>query len=366
LKELIEKLIGAVPLFGRLMVALLRAPKTAVLEMDLESDSALQQAFTFLAVSFGVSFLGQIFLLPEKQEKEVLFGILAVQSVLAFALNVLLVGVVWKIVGGKLEWKKIVAASCYFSGVSTVIFLAFSLVAAGAFKMLDPVAYQQVMTFSVTDFAELQESGGYRIFIGLLAAGAVATLAWILVVWGAYREMMQVSKTRSAIALLLFVVLSPILLAVQMLMGFTIAMTRSTPAVPTDLVGEWQATSRTDADGVRTVKVKLLSITPAEYKMLPTGQYIMTDTSLTADSNCVRLMSLQDIGRIAVHESTIELIPQVRSTSSNDRCTGKTTETHTPVKGEKAEYQYRIDQQPAGWMLCLNNRFGPMCLTPKR
>lgn len=106
------------------MAALLLGPKTALLQHDLESDRSLQRAMTFLAISFAIAFIAQIPFLPDGHSIELTFGILAIQSALAFALNVVLAIVVWKIVGGKLLWKKVVVVTCYFSGVSTILFLS--------------------------------------------------------------------------------------------------------------------------------------------------------------------------------------------------------------------------------------------------
>ncbi|WP_433967449.1 hypothetical protein [Tunturiibacter gelidiferens] len=116
MKEIIEKLVGALPFFGRRLVALLPAPKSAVLALDLESDSALEEAFTFVAVCFGIAFLAQIPLFFGKESKEVLFGILAVQSALAFALNVVLAVLVWRVVGESWRGRRLLPLPVIFRG----------------------------------------------------------------------------------------------------------------------------------------------------------------------------------------------------------------------------------------------------------
>jgi hypothetical protein len=362
-KELIEKLVGALPFFGRRLVALLPAPKSAVLALDLESDSALEEAFTFLAVSFGIAFLAQIPFFFDKENKELLFGILAVQSALAFALNVLLAVLAWKVVGGKLKWRKVVAATCYLSGVSTLLFLFFSLVGAGAFKVLDGVGYQQVMSGNVADAAGMMASGGFRIFAFCIGFGLVATYVWIFVVWGAYRELMQVSKGRSAVALILFVLFSPVLFLVQMAMSATVAQSGG-PAMPDDLVGEWQLVQQSDSGGVHSARSMLYTFSPPRWKMMRAGEYFLTDIHGSANGKCLISTMKQEFGQVSVQGSTMDLMPARRTETKKDQCAGVTVEAATDLS--KTEYHYKINQEASGWTLCLNDRFGQTCLTPKK
>lgn len=363
MKEIIEKLVGALPFFGRRLVALLPAPKSAVLALDLESDSALEEAFTFVAVCFGIAFLAQIPLFFGKESKEVLFGILAVQSALAFALNVVLAVLVWRVVGGKLAWKKVVAATCYFSGVSTLLFLFFSLVGAGAFKVLDGVGYQQVMSGNAADAAGLMASGGFKIFIIFLGLGFVATYVWIFCVWGAYRELMQVSKGRSTVALILFVLFSPVLFLVQMAMSALVAQSGG-PAMPDDLLGEWQLVQQSDSGGVHSVRSVLYTFAPPRWKMMRAGEYFFTDIHGSANGKCLITTMKQEFGQVSAQGSTMDLMPARRTETKKDQCAGVTVEAATDLS--KTEYHYKIDQEASGWTLCLNDRFGQTCLTPKK
>ena len=363
LKDLLDKLFGALPLFSRQMSALLRGPKTAVLQMDLESDSALQEALTFVAVSFAIAFIAQIPFLPDKQDKEMMFGVLAVQAALSFALNVLIVVLAWRIVGGKLASKKILMASCYFCGVSTLIFLVFSLLAAGAFKLLDPVGYQETLTGTFDPFS-LMDSGGNKVFLGLLCLGALATFAWIVCVWGAYREFVHLSKRRSAIALLIFTTLSPLLLLVQLLMTVTIMASRTTPAVPSDLAGTWYKSGMSEAGDVRKAGFVTFEFAAPKYKILPFGTYAMSGKNVSSNGKCAVVRTRDEKGGLFVRGSTIELSPWVVTESTDDQCAGKKSQSRGGT--DKVEYQYKLDQQPTGWVLCLSNRLGGFCLVPKK
>ncbi|HEX8894264.1 MAG TPA: hypothetical protein VF783_13115 [Terriglobales bacterium] len=107
MKELIEKLIAAIPAYVRQMIELLRNPREFIEKIDLDSDDALKEALMFLAISFALVFIAEIQLLPQKQNKEILFGVSAVLAAVSFTASVLLLLVSWKIVGGKAYLQKV-------------------------------------------------------------------------------------------------------------------------------------------------------------------------------------------------------------------------------------------------------------------
>jgi hypothetical protein len=363
-KELVEKLMGALPFFARRFVALLGGPKSAVLALDLESDSALEEAFTFLAVSFGITFIAGIPFLLERQDKELFFGVLAVQSALSFVLNVALVAAAWKMVGAKLTWKKVVAVSCYFCGVSTILCLLFWLVGAGVFKIMDGVGYKQFMSGVVVDSAGLMNSAGLKSFFVFAVLGILATYVWIVCVWGAYRELMQVSKGKSAVALVLFTVLSPLLFAVQIAMGMTATQSNQSPAMPTDLAGQWALEQQSDSGGAHSTRSVLYSFSAPKSKMETLGYYELKDTRASANGKCLITVVKEEFGTAHVQDPTIDLIPAKRTDSRTDECTGRTNEAALDLR--TTEYRYKINKDASGWTLCLNDRFGDTCLTPKK
>jgi len=364
LQALAEKLMAALPMFGRQMLALLLGPKTAVLQQDLESDSALQQALTFLAVSFGIAYIAQIPFLPDKGNKELMFGVLAIQSALSFALNVALAILAWKLVGARLAWRKVVVATCYFCGVSTILFLFLYLIAAGTFKALDPVGFQQVMSNTVADPIDMLKSSGFRAFWALIGVALLAAYAWIFCVWGAYRELLQFTRTRSAIALSFFIVFSPLLLLVQVLIGAAVAPSRTGPAVPANLVGMWQTIQQTDSNGIHSSDILAYKFEAPDSRMAATGTYFMIKMHASALGKCLVQSGQRELGRIVISGSNLTLVPQQRIQSAGNSCTGKNEEA--PMDLSKTEYQFKVDQQPTGWTLCLSDRFGQTCLSPKK
>jgi hypothetical protein len=177
MKELIDKLLVAIPAYARQMIDLLRNPREFVKKLDL--DSVLPDVLTFLAISFGLAFIAQLPMLSGKPNKEVMFGVSAIQAALAFAVSVAFLAAAWKIVGGKLSLKKFLIVTCYFSGVSTLLFLMVTLIAWAVFPSLDPALPQQMLRGVMPDPVDLMKSTGYKAFWALFAVGFAATFVWI-------------------------------------------------------------------------------------------------------------------------------------------------------------------------------------------
>jgi len=363
MKDLIDKLLAALPLYSRQMTALLLNPKKYILEQELESDSALQQALTFLAVSFGIAFIAQIPFIPSGQDKELVFGFLAIISALIFILNVALLILAWKIVGGKLAWRKLLVATCYFSSGSTLLSLAFCLLGEGCFKLLDPVLYQQTLNGIPLDSGELFHSAGYVTLLIFAGVAFSAVYFWIFVIWGAYRQLMQLNKLRSAVALFFFTVFSPFLILTQMLLAYVILPANGTPPVPSEVIGQWQAGTQKEMNGFRTNYSATYSFSAPQFRMIPAGDFKIQEILSTDNGKCSMTRTTNESGWVVVHGSEITLTPYFGYQLFKDDCSGKSWSSE--VKLSKIEYQYKINQQPTGWTLCMSGRYGQFCLLPK-
>ena len=364
MKDLITKLFAALPLYGRQMGALLMGPKTAILRQDLESDSTLQQALTFIAVTFGITYIVQTPFIPDAPNRELMFGMVAVQCALAVVLTVALTLMAWRIVGGKMAWRTGIVVTCYFSGVSTILFLVVELIALGAFRFLDPVLCQQVLSNTVIDPADLLHSGGYQVFVVLLAVATMVVFAWMFLTWGAYRRLMQLSRRRSAMAFFLFTTFIPFQILVHWLMWNAVIPSHGSSPVPNELIGQWQIAGQDDVNGSRVGHILTFSFAAPRLKIFPAGEYTMRGEELEATKDqCTISRTRKEYGQVIVHGSTIALTPLSRAQSTKDDCLGKSWDSPTDLS--KAEYEYRIEKHPSGWTLCLSNRFGRVCLVPK-
>jgi hypothetical protein len=356
MKELIDKLIAAIPVYVRQMIELLRNPREFIGQIDLESDDAVKEALTFLAISFGLAFIAQIPLLPEKQNKEVLFGAAAVMAALSFAVSILLLLVSWKVVGGKMTFKKFITVTSYFSGVSTLLLLIFTLLGQGLFSGIDPESARQGAAGGYMDPVDLMKSAGYQAFLLLFAVGFVVVFIWIFRIWGTYRELNQVSKVRSIIAFVVYMLLSPLAIGLQMLMAQNL-LGVTPPPFPAELAGQWEITR-----GSRSSDVAVNNL--MTYTFTPKGYYTVLVSKAATNGRCNVTINNVSYGHATVSGSTLTLHVAKHTETNTDTCNSKKSEF---VKDSTNEvYQYAIRQSPDGQQLCLTGKLGEACLSPKK
>ena len=355
MKELIDKLLAEIPAYARRFVDLITAPKRYVAHTDQNSETALQDAFTFLAVTFGLSYLVQLPLIAQSQNKQVLFGVSAVLTAMGFMLSVLALALSWKLVGGRVALRNIVIYSCYFGSISTVISLACTLVGVAIFKGFDPALASQVFGGEATDAVDLLKSAGYLWFLTLLGIGLLLVFVWLFSVWGAYRELTGVSKLRSGIAYVIFVVLGLVSWLLQILMAGSMAS--ATKAVfPASLVGEWETHSSSQSNGNDLGEI-------VNYHFDTTGNYYIVATKGTNNGRCLNFVADNSYGHATVEGSSLTLHVQQHKQIVEDGCSGGKSET--PRALENQVYQFSLQQRPEGQRLCLSGRFGEICLAPK-
>lgn len=359
MKDLIDKLLAAIPAYVRQFIALLSGPKRFVEGLDFESDTALEQALTFLAVTFALAFIVQVPLMPEKQNKEIFFGVSAVAAALSFVLSALILLASWRVVGGKLSWRKFAISSCYFSAISSLILLVAVLVAIGVLKLVDPADAAKIFGGTPIDPAEVTNWTALIVFEAIGVLGYLAAYVWVFAVWGAYRDLNQVSRLRSGIAFVIFVLLSIPALAAGLAITYAVSGGPGTAKVqlPTALVSKWETLKQTDNGDVRTRDVQT-------YTFWPNGTYGIFEGHASRDARCATMRSSIVVGQARVNGSTLTLHPGQRTDTLDDRCTGQKNESKQNHGLPVEEYQYEIRQYQDGQQLCLSGRYGQMCLKP--
>ncbi|HVO59999.1 MAG TPA: hypothetical protein VMT53_03640 [Terriglobales bacterium] len=356
MNELIGKLLAAIPAYARQLIQLLRSPREFIRKLELDSDSALQDALTFLAVSFALAFIAQIPLLPGKANPGILFGASAVIAGLAFLAEVALLALSWKVVGGRLPFRKFLIVNSYFTGFSSLMFLMAELIAIGVCQVLDPAITHAVFYGPMPDPVDAVRSEGVKALFLVLALGIVAVYVWAFVVWRSYRELNRVSKFRSAIAFVVFLGFSPMVLALQLLMGASLSPTTVTP-FPTELVGVWETPPPAGP---------FFPLFPvgAAYSFDSQGYYDSVDSKAVSNGDCVTTTVDTEWGHATVEGSTLTLHPFRGSESIDGSCPGKRTEAIKNLTN--VEFRFTLRQSSEGQQLCLMGRYGERCLTPRR
>ena len=357
MKELIAKMLAALPAYARQLIELLSAPKNFVKNKSLDSPAAIKQALTFFAISVGLGTVAQIPFLPQVQNKEVICAVIAILSGFALALSVAILALSWKIVGGKLAWKKYLVSFCYVGSVSTLLSVGMFLLAAGTFNSLDPVLYKQVFAGVVVNRDDW--SAGFKAYLIILGIGFLAVYLWILGVWGAYRKLNKLSRSRSVVAFAIFFVLSLLAILIQMFMAAGLfSLQPAQEPLPAELVGTWERTHQTSSDG-------LFASEAIVYRFLPEGAYLQLQLKSSMNGRCLKTTQHGTSGRVTIKGTTLSLTSKSRNETIDEGCSGKRSESPWEEYKTVEVYQYQIHKSAKGWELCLNGRFGEVCLTPK-
>ncbi len=192
----------------------------------------------------------------------------------------------------------------------------------------------------------------------LIAIGFVAVYVWIIVGWGAYRSLNNVSRARSAIALALFTLTLPGLMFVQYLIerSSTPDQERSATAreLPPEMVGLWRvvyAAGSTEAPSTEA----------SSYSFTSSGEYFTLRTSVARREACMLTTEENSYGHASVDARVLTLVPLKHTRRVSNSCSSDKTETALDLG--KEIYPFEVRQQPTGWVLCLSGRYGQQCLS---
>ena len=206
------------------------------------------------------------------------------------------------------------------------------------------------------DPADLLRSAGFKTLGVLFAMGILAVYVWIFAIWRSYRELNQVSRVRSAIAFVVYLMLSPIALGLQFLMGASLFSPTQTP-FPAELVGKWE-TPPEKGPSVPLFPNRVI------YRFDPQGYYQSLESKNVSNGGCRATIVDSGWGHASVKGSTPTLHPYKRTESIDDTCVGKKSESAKELTNEV--YQYAIHQYFEGQELCLSGRFGETCMVPEK
>jgi hypothetical protein len=213
MKELLEKLIGLIPAYFDALFPLVTGPKHFIAERLSSDESAMQKALIFLAVSFLIGWLLKI---PLSRGDPLLElgsdGVFVLICVLTYGGALYLA---WRIAGGRAEIQKFLTIHFYYSGVLKLLETSTYVGAMGTIRAADPALYKEIYdaayggniaAFVIKNSERLLASSGYRLSLCVQFVGYGVMLIWIFIGWGAYRALNRLSKVRSAVAGLLFLV----------------------------------------------------------------------------------------------------------------------------------------------------------------
>jgi hypothetical protein len=160
---------------------------------------------------------------------------------------------------------------------------------------------------------------------------------------------------RSAIAFVIFALLSPVAIALQFSMAASLSGA-SPPSFPAELVGQWELTRDSRSNDVADIRMM--------FNFDPKGYYINLITKGTTNGRCYVLITDGSYGHATVSGSNLTLHVNHHRETTNDKCNNTKSEFAKDTINEV--YQYAIRQSSAGQQLCLTGKLGEACMSPKK
>jgi hypothetical protein len=120
----------------------------------------------------------------------------------------------WRLAGGVAPIEDFFRIHFYLSGLIKLSQTAFYIMARGLLRsdraLSDEVmsnVYRGDLLWLTTNVARLSGYPIFQLFVLVLLCGWIATLIWLLIGWGAYRELTGLTRSRSLLAFLIFCIL---------------------------------------------------------------------------------------------------------------------------------------------------------------
>jgi hypothetical protein len=233
-KDLMAKLIAALPNYIVDLTSIVSSPKRFVLQRASSAESPLIDALIFLVLSSAIALGLQ---LPFMQQNAFDLSTQLSFSVLVIVAFGGVVCLAWRCVKGTGSIINHFVIHFYYAGVLDMIAACYFMSFIGIFRIADRHLCGEFMMaicrgetdWVLRNYERLMASNA-GIPLQLMASFFVSvSLLWIIAGWGAYRELNQLSRLRSAIAFILFVGFSIPVMTVASFMASASACARIGP-----------------------------------------------------------------------------------------------------------------------------------------
>lgn len=213
--EFIKQFLAIFPAYFDDLIKLITGPKRFVADRLNRRDQTLKKSLLFLAVSYLIVTLVN---LPLNQgQPQLLLVAPAIFTLLYVCGYACATHASWRLVGGSAPFQQVLPIYFYYAGVLELIMAVTYFAMMGALRTIDPGLYQKLMDaahagklfrYMIDNAESLGASSAIQAmsFIEFLGLGVM--IVWFIAGWGAYRTLNGLSKFRSVMAALLFVLLS--------------------------------------------------------------------------------------------------------------------------------------------------------------
>jgi len=212
MKELVEYILKGLTGYVPLLVSIIATPKRTISKLTTSEPDRLNKALTFAGFTIALAFVFQAPLVPDGQDFVKIAGSLLVLKIVAYLTFSGLMVAAFRLVGGKGNYLTTLCA-CLFITSPVYLFQIFThVVSLGIISTHDPgLATIWNTNLSLTE-QQIHEffkraPGAAIAFSVTLMIQFLSSVIWFLICWGAYRNIHQVSRIRSAFVYLITTVL---------------------------------------------------------------------------------------------------------------------------------------------------------------
>ena len=208
----IEQAVGFIPAYVSDLLHLLSGPKQFIGERLVADERPLERAFVFAFVSW---LLANISTMPIQSSVPWVTDLaFAFGTILALGGAVL---VAWRLVGARAPIQSFFIVHLYVASIFRFGLALFFLSFVGTLSVWDRAAFEDVTALAkggdilgelLRRTTHVTENRGWLAALGVAYVVLAGMLIWGVFAWGAYRRLNALSKTRSALAFLLFCILS--------------------------------------------------------------------------------------------------------------------------------------------------------------
>lgn len=228
--ELITRVLKYIPKYIIDLVSLLSGPKRFVAIRNSGKTQDLVSALIFGGISLSILYLTQSqsrLMLREEFNWLALINF-GVMELITLILMAAVLRFAWYTVGGRGPFVRFFVIYCYFAPITIMISEPFALAAIGYIRLFDIEHYNVLLSIAESrdpfgvEFKEYIRKGietrstSFIISIILNILGIIASITWMLIGWGAYRSISNVSRIRSVMALIVSAILGYV---VSLLLG---------------------------------------------------------------------------------------------------------------------------------------------------
>ena len=235
MKQLVPKVLGYIPKYLLSFASLIAGPKRFIAKKHAGTEDAFEDSLAFLGMSLALTTIFQLPLLFLGDSfSRVLQYVLCFSAVSLLGVSLFsgALHLAWRLVGGKFPFRSSFITHAYFFGVLSAVSAVFHIFSVGVFKILDPSLHKDLITesrhmikhstyFVETDpdfLLQLMDSLGLKASQFILLAGSVIIFIWVLVAWGAYRQLSGLGGWHSFFAFLINAIFAiPILVIIIVL-----------------------------------------------------------------------------------------------------------------------------------------------------